>query len=104
MAMTENLSLFFNQAEFAVAAVFTPAGGAAQPSASVIYDANGGLLQAMGVETLGPAVLVPATQWPTLREGDSLVLTLPAGAAAFKVRVVEALDDGALLLLTLARN
>lgn len=103
MAMTEDFTLFFNAAEFAVSAVYTPAGGAAQPAANVIFDADGTVLEAMGIQTLGPSALVPSSQWPAVREGDGLVVTLPSGATSFKVRVSTPLQDGGLTLLTLVQ-
>lgn len=103
MAMVEDLSLFFDEDEFAVVAVHTPTGGSAAPAASVIYDANGLILEQYGIESSSPAALCPAAQWPTLAEGDSLALTLSAGTESFKVRSVIKLDDGALSLLALVR-
>jgi hypothetical protein len=104
MAMTEDLSLFFSEEDFAVSAVHTPAGGSPAPAASVLYDANGAILEQYGVQSMQPAAVCPAAQWPTLAEGDALSITLPAGATAFRVRSVQVVDDGALKLLTLART
>lgn len=100
MAMIEDFTLFFNLAEFAVDVVHTPDGGVAVAAAPAIFDANGAVLESMGIATQGPAVLAPATTWPTVADGDALAI----GAANYLVRSVLAVDDGALVVLALART
>jgi hypothetical protein len=100
MAMTEDFTVFFNTAEFAVDVVHTPAGGSAAPAAPAIFDANGAVVESMGVATSGPAVVVPVGTWPAIAEGDALAI----GAATYVVRSVLAVDDGALAVLALART
>jgi hypothetical protein len=97
---SEDFQVFFNTADFAVSATYTPAGGSPSDAASVIFDANGQVLEEFGVQTLAPSAVLPASQWPTIAEGD----TLNIGATAHRIRGVIPLDDGALKSLTLARS
>jgi len=100
MAMTEDFSVFFNTAEFAVSVVHTPSGGSAAAAASAIFDANGTLLAEMGIATQGPTLVAPASTWPTLAPGASMTIS----AVNYKVRSVVPLDDGALVMVELARS
>ena len=95
----EDLSVFFSTAEFAVAATLAGVG-----AGTVIFNANGLVLEELGVQTSGPTALCPASQWPTVAEAQALAIDLPAGSTNFVIRVVTPLDDGALVLLTLARQ
>ena len=98
MAFTEDMAAFFNTAEFAVVAVFTPAGGA-QQQASVIFDAPTESI--LGDDQLSDeyAIMYPATDLPGVRAGDTGVI----GGKQYKVREVRALDDGALKRARLSR-
>lgn len=92
--MTEDLSVFFNGDDFAVEATASPGG-----VGSVIFDENGVILQQMGIETSGPSLICPASQWPSLTNTGTVTI----GLVTYKVRSSIALDDGAIKLLALAR-
>lgn len=94
MPMNEDLSAFFNDAEFATEATLTPGG-----PGLVIFDENGEVLEEYGIQHAGPAALCPAAQWPLLAIGDMLTI----GLRSFRIRSAPAVADGALLVLTLAR-
>lgn len=95
MAFAEDLSVFFDAAGFAVEATLTPGG-----PGLVIYDENGAILEEYGIQHSGPAALCPASQWPNVASGHTLTI----GAASYVVRSAPRIDDGALMLLTLARS
>lgn len=101
MAMTEDLSPFFNTSEFGETATLTQ--GAVSTAGTVIYDENGAVLESYGVEAGSPAVLCSVAQWPAVAPGDGLVIAFAGGAASYLVRSAVKLDDGALQLLALAR-
>lgn len=92
----EDLSVFFSDTEHAHSATLAAAAG------TVIYSENGLELGDLGVQTVGPTALCPATQWPAAADGQTLVVAFQSGARSFKVRSVTLLDDGSLVLLTLA--
>lgn len=94
MAFAEDLSAFFDATGFAVEATLTPGG-----PGLVIYDENGAILEEYGVQHSGPAALCPASQWPNAASGNTLAI----GATTYLVRSAPRIDDGALMLLTLAR-
>ncbi len=93
----EDLSVFFNAAEFACTATLASVAGV------VIFDEAGTLIEDLGLQAVEPTALCPAAQWPAAAEGQTLVITLPGGARSFVVRGVAPVDDGALKMLTLAR-
>jgi hypothetical protein len=95
MAFAENLTPFFNSAEFAVAATLSSGGAGV-----VIYDENGLVVDEFNLQTSGPSAVCPASQWPGAAIGDTLTI----GATTYLVRSARRIDDGALLLLTLARS
>ena len=95
MAFSEDLGAFFSDSEFAVQATLTPGG-----PGLVIYDENGAVAESYNVQGSGPVALCPASQWPTLAIGDTLAI----GAASYLVRAALRIEDGALVLLTLART
>lgn len=95
MAMIEDFSVFFDDDEFAVQATLTPTGGAG----FVIFDENGTILDAYGIQHSGPAAICPTNQWPAVAIGNTLTI----GAVAYTVRSALRIDDGGLTLLTLAR-
>jgi hypothetical protein len=111
VAFEEDLALFFDESEFAVAAARTPAaGGAAQPG-TVIFDSPGVLLEDAGVVTAEPSLLVPASQWAGFAVGDTITLEaadLPSQlqqlAGSYKVRQILPTDDSAVLRSMLART
>lgn len=96
----EDLTLFFDvDGGFAVQATRTPVGGGAATSGAVIFDANGLELEALGVVTSAPGIVVPANTWTGLAEGDAIAI----GTANYRVRQVYPKDDGALSVAVLAK-
>lgn len=105
MAFVEDMTPFFNVNEFATAAQFTPAAGGVAQAGVVIYDENGVVLDDFGVETVGPSVQIPASQWPNCDEADLLQINFPAplGARTYRIRAKTLLGDGKIALLSLVR-
>lgn len=94
MAMTEDLSIFFNDDDFAVTATLN---GTA--SGNVILDKD--YMRAMGmVSSSNPAALARASQYGT----DVLDGTLVADNATYVIRDRQPQDDGAIVLLELEKQ
>lgn len=97
MAFAEDLSVFFNDDEFAVEAVHTPAGGSAEPAVAVIFDQAAQLGD--GVVATEPTIHVPASAWPTLAQGSGIVIA----GVAYRARTPVPMDDGAVLFVPLVK-
>lgn len=105
MAFAEDLSVFFDvDGGFAVMASRTPAAGGVSPDAAVIFDVNGLNHEEFEVVTAEPALIVPASVWPSLAEADLLSIessdTVEGGD--FKVRQTYPVRDGAIAVAILA--
>lgn len=101
MAFTEDLSVFFNAAEFALAAEVV--GGVEDDYAGlVIFDANGAVLETFGVQTSGPAALRRTSELSEAVEGAELDIEHAGGTVRYLIRSATPMDDGALTLLALA--
>lgn len=85
MALSENLDVFLSTAEFAVAVTngVTATTGILDMPSEVIA---GGM-----VITTDYALMIKSSVYPTLKYGDSLTV----GGAAYTVREVRLIDDGA---------
>ena len=105
MAFTEDLSPFFNDAEFASRAALVPEEGGAAIAGVVIYDENGTTMGEFGVETASPTALFPLEQWPRAKEGDTLQILFasPIGRRDYRVRSVVPQGDGKVAALALVR-
>lgn len=93
MAFAEDLSVFFDTAGgFAVSATFTPYGGGAQVSASVIFDTP--TEDILGGDGLSDeyAITYQATDLPGIKSNATGTIA----GVAYKVREVKLLDDGKL--------
>jgi len=91
MAMTEDLSVFFDTDDFAASATLN---GVA--SGNVIIDRE--YLRALGmVDSTNPLALARASQYS---ESD-IGATLAAGGTSYLIRSVQPQDDGAIVLLQL---
>ena len=99
MAFAEDLSVFLDDDDFAVRASV-----AAGDSGNVIFDANGLVLAEMGVQTSSPSAVGAAADWAHTSEGQILEIEHASGTVGYLVRGVTPLDDGAFVLITLARN
>jgi hypothetical protein len=99
MAFVEDLDLFFDESDFAVAAVFTRSnvllatvkGNFDLPTADRGYD------QTMVAED-APAFLCKTTDLATIRRGDAVTIN----AQAYKVELLQAEDDGAVTRVMLS--
>lgn len=97
MAFTEDLSVFINPDEFAVGAeVLLGSTG------SVIFDTQGSILEAFGVQTTGPAALRRTDELTDAIEGAQIDIAHASGTVRYLVRSATPLDDGAFTLLALA--
>ena len=96
---TEDIGVFFNQSEFAVQAVFTPAGGGAPVSASVIFNAQ--TQQIFGDDVLSDeyVIIYPITALPGVKSGDYGTVD----GVRFRVRDVRMKADGQLVEAKLAK-
>lgn len=104
MPFTEDLAPFFNPREFGTWATRTSQSGAVSTSV-LLFDENGVVVESLGVQTSGPCALCPASLWPGIAEGDSIAFTDSLGRLrTFKLRSMMPLDDGAVLVLTLANR
>jgi len=86
------MAAFFSTAEFAVTATFTPAGGGASVSASVILDAP--TEDILGGDGLSDeyAITYAVTDLPGIKSNATGTI----GGISYKVREVRLLDDGKL--------
>lgn len=97
MPFAEDMSVFFNAAEFATVATWTPLGGATQ-TASVIYDAPAEDVLSGQVVGTDYSITMPASVWPGIARDATVTVT---GKGTFVVREVRPLTDGALKRLVL---
>lgn len=90
MAFTEDLSVFFSTAGFAVEATFVPASGGAAQSAQVIFDSPTD--DVMGGDSFSNeySIMYQASQLPSVRKGDRGVVD----GVTYRVREVRLMDDG----------
>jgi hypothetical protein len=99
MAFSEDMSVFFNAAEFALQASFVPSGGGAAQTANVILDAP--TEPVFGGEVLSDDYMMtyPKTSLPGVRKGD--VGTV--GGVQYRVREVRQAGDGLVKTATLTK-
>jgi hypothetical protein len=95
MAFTEDLTVFFNPADFAVAALYN---GAITVN-GIFYAEYVEALGANVVAGTGPVFQCAAADLPAIAQGDTLVI----GATTYKVVGIEP-DGTGLLLLKLERQ
>lgn len=91
MAFDEDLDVFFDTDDFAVAATLNGAAAGA-----VIFDR--GYLEQVGIAGTQPVALAKASDYSAADVGKTLVI---AGKGAFTIRGFEPQDDGGTVLLTL---
>lgn len=98
MAIGDDLTPFFQTAEFAVVAAFTVHGGATQ-TAEVIFDAPTELL--LGGEVLSDEYVItyPANKLVQVRSGDTGTI----GGQRYRVREVRAQGDGLVKMAKLSK-
>lgn len=94
MAFTENLGAFFSAADFAVPLTW------GLVTAEVILDAPDQEIIEGRVLTRGYAITYPADELVGLTGGQAVTVD----GIAYKVREVEALDDGKIMRATLRKN
>ena len=98
MAFTEDLSVFFNTGDFAVAATFTHA--ASSPvTVNVIYDAA--YADPLGVEGAHPRAHGAIADFtPALAQGDTIVIPVLGTPTTFKIMELRP-DSSGVVTLTL---
>lgn len=94
MAFTEDLSVFFDTDDFAIAATYNGA-----TTVNVIFDRS--YLQTLGiVNGTDPQALAQASDIPTTAVGNTLLIS----GTTYTIRSREEQDDGALVLLQLSQG
>ena len=96
---SEDISAFFNQSEFAVQAVFTPAGGGAQVSASVLFNAQTNQIFGDDVLTDDYTIVYPVNALPGVKSGDYGTVN----GVVYRVRDVRLKADGQLVEAKLSK-
>ncbi|MGH8700062.1 MAG: head-tail joining protein [Burkholderiales bacterium] len=96
---SEDLSVFFQFADFALEASWTPSAGGAPQTAQVLLDAPDEQLLEGAVQSRDYAITYAVTQLTGLKPGE----TLSVDGVSYTVREVAALDDGAVLRATLTK-
>lgn len=99
MPFAEDMSVFFNAAEFASAAVFTPYGGGAAQSGSVIFDSPTETLMSGEVLSDEFTMTYPASVLPGIRAGDTGTID----GVSYQVREIMFINDGRLKMARLTR-
>lgn len=98
MAFTEDLSVFFNAAEFAVSATFTPT-GEAPITASVMLDRPDEDVLGGRASSTEYQMTLPTATFPGIARGMAVVIA----GEAYQVREVRVLADGAIKTVTLSK-
>jgi hypothetical protein len=99
MAFTEDLSVFFSTAGFAVEATFVPASGGAAQSAQVIFDSPTESVMSGDSFSNEYSIMYQASQMPAVRKGDRGVVD----GVTYKIREVRLMDDGRIKQAILTR-
>lgn len=99
MAFTEDLSVFFSTAGFAVDATFVPASGGAAQSAQVIFDSPTDDVLGGDSFTNEYSIMYQATQMPNVRKGDRGMVD----GVSYKIREIRLMDDGRIKQAILTR-
>lgn len=98
MAFAEDMSVFFNAAEFAVLATFTPP-GEAPLTASVMLDQPDEDILAGRASSTEYQITLPEASFPGIGRGMKVTIA----GADYQVREVRVLMDGALKSVTLSK-
>lgn len=96
---SEDIGAFFSQSEFAVQAVFTPAGGGASVSASVIFNAQTQDIFGDSVLSDEYTMVYPVGALPGVKSGDNGTVS----GVQYRVRDIRLKADGALVVAKLAK-
>ncbi len=99
MAFTEDLTVFFQTADFAVAATYTVYGGS-PATVNVIKDEA--FLDRLGVNATNPTALGRASDFSAISANGQD--TLAIGATTYRIKDSQPLDDGAVVLLQLEKQ
>lgn len=98
MALVEDMSVFFDTAEFSVSATFVPVGKAPQ-TASVIFDSPTEALFANDALSDDYSIHYPITELVSVRSGDVGTIA----GVQYRVRDVRLIGDGKIKRATLSR-
>ena len=96
---SEDIGAFFSQSEFAVQATFTPAGGGASVSASVIFNAQTQDIFGDSVLSDEYTMVYPVGALPGVKSGDNGTVS----GVQYRVRDIRLKADGALVVAKLAK-
>lgn len=96
---TEDLGAFFQTGHFAIAAIYTPSGGAPS-TVNVIKDEA--VLDSFGINGSNPAALGRASDFSAIAANgqDSIVIS----GVTYRIKDSEPLDDGAIVRLQLEKQ
>jgi len=96
VAFTEELSAFFDTADFAVEATYRAGGTGPLVTKSVIFDRA--YLETLGISGSEPVALGIATDFATADASDTLAI----GGTTYRISTVEPQDDGGTVLIRLS--
>jgi hypothetical protein len=97
MPLTEDLTVFFQTADFATAATYKAGGIGGGVTVNVIFD-NPDETR-LGIAGTNPNVLIKATDIPSLSNADTLTIA----GVVYRCINEEPLDDGAILRIQLEK-
>lgn len=95
----EDIGAFFDQSEFAVQAVFTPTGGGAPVSASVLFNAQTQDIFGDAVLTDEYSIVYPVTSLVGVKSGDQGTVN----GIGYRIRDIRMKADGALVTAKLSK-
>lgn len=98
MAFAEDLSPFFQTADFAVAATYKAGGIGGGTTINVIFDNPN--QDHLGITGTNPTVLAKASDIPSFSNADTLAI----GVATYRLVNQEPLDDGSTVRLQLEKQ
>jgi hypothetical protein len=97
---TEDISAFFNDAEFAVAAEFTPSDGGAPVSASVVFNAQAEQIFGDDVLSNEYTIVYPAGSLAGVKSGDSGTVN----GVRYRMREIRLKADGQIKVARLSKQ
>lgn len=96
---TEDMTVFFDTADFAHVATWSPSDGSEQQTANVILDSPDQELFSGALVSTDYAITYPASEFVGLDHGDLLTIE----SVEYQVREVRQIEDGRLMRATLGK-